>query len=44
MTGKTVASVVFQSGLIVAQVFPHLNVIVISIPSLSVPTFCPGET
>ena len=44
MTGKTVASVVFQSGLIVARVFPHLNVIVISISSLSVSILYQGET
>ena len=44
MTGKAVASVVFQSALIVTRVFPHLDVIVMSIPRLSVPVLCKGET
>lgn len=44
MTGKAVASVVFQSAQIVTWVFPHLNVIFMSIPPPSVPVLRQEET
>ena len=44
MTGKAVAAVVFRSALIVTRVYPHLNVIIVSVWPISMPVSCQGET